>query len=120
FRHVPAPHERPHLRALFGLDDGSWLLYSDQRRFGTMRLLTDDVLELYWAGRVGPEPLDPAWTPAQLRRSLRGRHAPIKAVLLDQRVVAGVGNIYADEALWEARVHPLTEAGSLSAARVGR
>jgi formamidopyrimidine-DNA glycosylase len=120
FRHVPAPHERPHLRARFGLDDGSWLLYSDQRRFGTMRLLTDDVLELYWAGRVGPEPLDPAWTPAQLRRSLRGRHAPIKAVLLDQRVVAGVGNIYADEALWEARVHPLTEAGSLSAARVGR
>ncbi len=120
FRHVTAPEERPHLRALFGLDDGTWLQYSDQRRFGTMRLLTGGELDIYWTGRVGPEPLDPAWTPAALRRSLRGRHAPIKALLLDQRVVAGVGNIYADEALWDARVHPLTEAGALSAARVGR
>src|SRR5207249_8764724 len=92
--------------ALFGLDDGSWLLYSDQRRFGTMRLLGPDEQESYWRGRLGPEPLSPEWTPTDLRQALRGRRAPIKALLLDQRVVAGVGNIYADEALWEPRAHP--------------
>ncbi|MDX6522859.1 MAG: formamidopyrimidine-DNA glycosylase [Gaiellales bacterium] len=120
FHHVPAPVERPHLRALFGLDDGSWLLYSDQRRFGTMRVLEPGALERYWEGRVGPEPLAGGWTPGLLRASLRGRIAPVKALLLDQRVVAGVGNIYADEALWEARIHPLTPAGRLGAVRVSR
>ncbi len=120
FHHVAQPAERPHLRALFGLDDGSWLLYSDQRRFGTMRLLEPDEQESYWRGRLGPEPLAPEWTPAELGRALHGRRAPIKALLLDQRVVAGVGNIYADEALWQARIHPLAVAGDLGPARVRR
>jgi formamidopyrimidine-DNA glycosylase len=120
FHHAPAPAERPHLRALFGLDDGSWLLYSDQRRFGTMRLIEPGGLERFWRDRVGPEPLAAEWTAARLRDSLRGRRAPIKALLLDQRIVAGVGNIYADEALWEARIHPLAVAGELGAVRVRR
>jgi formamidopyrimidine-DNA glycosylase len=114
FHHVTEPAERPHLRALFGLDDGSWLLYSDQRRFGTMRLLAPGEQESYWRGRLGPEPLAPEWTPADLRQALRGRRAPIKALLLDQRVVAGVGNIYADEALFRAGIHPLRPAGALT------
>ena len=68
FHHVPEPDQRRHLRALFGLDDGSWLLYSDQRRFGTMRLIEPGGLDGYWRGRVGPEPLDGGWTAAMLRR----------------------------------------------------
>src|SRR5437763_4265749 len=91
FHHVAEPAERPHLRALFGLDDGSWLLYSDQRRFGTMRLIAQGDLDGFWAGRVGPEPLDGMWTAASLRAALRGRVAPVKVLLLDQRIVAGRG-----------------------------
>jgi formamidopyrimidine-DNA glycosylase len=120
FHHMPEPVERPHQRALFGLDDGSWLVYSDQRRFGTMRLLEPGELERHWLRRVGPEPLDPGWTAAELRDALAGRRAPVKALLLDQRIVAGVGNIYADEALWEARVHPLTQGGAIGPVRAGR
>jgi formamidopyrimidine-DNA glycosylase len=120
FHHVTELTERPHLRAVFELDDGTWLLYSDQRRFGTMRLIEAGALDEYWRGRVGTEPLDGAWTAQDLRAALRGRTAPVKALLLDQRVVAGVGNIYADEALWEARVHPLTPGGRLGAVRAAR
>jgi len=120
FHHVSEPDERRHLRALFELDDGSWLLYSDQRRFGTMRLLEPGELDAYWRGRVGPEPLDGGWTAPMLRASLRGRVAPVKALLLDQTVVAGVGNIYADEALWQARIHPLTPGGRIGPARAAR
>ena len=122
FQHLATePPEPPrHLRACFELDDGSVLLYSDQRRFGTMRLVEPGGLEEHLRRRAGPEPLDPDWTPAVLRAALRGRRAPVKALLLDQLVVAGVGNIYADEALWEARVHPLRPGGALTAAQVRR
>jgi formamidopyrimidine-DNA glycosylase len=70
--------------------------------------------------RAGPEPLSDAFSPDVLHAAIRTRRAPIKAVLLDQQVVAGVGNIYASEALWEARVHPETPANALSRARVAR
>jgi formamidopyrimidine-DNA glycosylase len=90
FHHVTELTERPHLRAVFELDDGTWLLYSDQRRFGTMRLVEAGALDQYWRGRVGPEPLDGDWAAPQLRAALRGRTAPVKALLLDQRVVARV------------------------------
>jgi formamidopyrimidine-DNA glycosylase len=120
FHHVPEQSERPHLRAVFGLDDGTWLLYSDQRRFGTMRLLEPGELEEHWLKRVGPEPLHPGWTACGLRASLARRRAPVKALLLDQLVVAGVGNIYADEALWEARIHPLTPGAAIGPARAER
>jgi formamidopyrimidine-DNA glycosylase len=120
FHHVAEASERPHLRAVFSLDDGSWLLYSDQRRFGTMRLLDREELEQHWLRRVGPEPLDLGWSGRDLQDALAGRRAPVKALLLDQRVVAGVGNIYADEALWEARIHPLTPGGAIGRARAER
>jgi formamidopyrimidine-DNA glycosylase len=72
-----------------------------------------DELEAYLDARVGPEPFEPEFTPDVLAAAARGRKAPVKAFLLDQRRVAGVGNIYADEALFRARIHPLRPAGKL-------
>jgi formamidopyrimidine-DNA glycosylase len=113
----PAPEGRrddPHVRAVVRLDDGSDVTYRDVRRFGTWELLEPHELDAYFAARrLGVEPLGRSFTPAGLRRSLAGRRAPIKAALLDQRAAAGVGNIYADEALWYAHVNPLTAAGEL-------
>ncbi|HUZ85064.1 MAG TPA: bifunctional DNA-formamidopyrimidine glycosylase/DNA-(apurinic or apyrimidinic site) lyase [Gaiellales bacterium] len=121
FRVLAGGGRRPaHLRALLKLDDGVGVAYCDQRRFGTWRLFEPGELGPYLDRRLGPEPLSGGWASADLGRALRGRSAPVKAALLDQRVVAGVGNIYADEALWEARVHPLESSGGLSRARVAR
>lgn len=108
----------PHLRARLVLDDGLGLAYTDIRRFGTWDIVSDRTAEaVYLEARVGPEPLSNAFTPLVLRTALARRAAPIKSLLLDQRVVAGIGNIYADEALHLARIHPRTEARRLSAAR---
>ncbi|HET6174617.1 MAG TPA: bifunctional DNA-formamidopyrimidine glycosylase/DNA-(apurinic or apyrimidinic site) lyase [Gaiellales bacterium] len=115
---APPEHDPPFLRARAQLDDGSYLAYTDIRRFGTW-LVAEDGAEALLAGKLGPEPLGD-WTSADLARALAGRKAAVKAALLDQRVVAGVGNIYADEALWAARVHPAAPAGRLSRARVVR
>jgi len=104
----------PYRRARLELDDGSRLDYRDVRRFGTWRLLEAGELESFLAARVGPEPLEPEFTTELLRERLDGRRAPLKAAVLDQKTVAGLGNIYADEALWRARLHPATPAGSLS------
>ena len=110
----------PHLRVRLVLDDGHRLLFADQRRFGTGVVIDGrEALDDYLAERLGPEPLDPAFTPDVLRAAARGRRAPVKAFLLDQRRVAGVGNIYADEALFRAR-HPSAEAGRPAAARRDR
>lgn len=109
----------PYRRALLELDDGSRLAYRDVRRFGTWHALAPGELEPYLDARLGPEPLAPGFGAATLRRRLARRRTPIKSALLDQRTVAGVGNIYADEALWRARIHPLTEAGSLSGPQLG-
>jgi formamidopyrimidine-DNA glycosylase len=101
-------------RAVVKLDNGSDVVYRDVRRFGTWELLEPGELEEYFAARrLGREPLERAFTTAALQRALAGRRAPIKAALLDQRAAAGLGNIYADEALWYAGVHPLTPAGEL-------
>jgi formamidopyrimidine-DNA glycosylase len=100
------------------LSDGHELAFCDPRRFGTGQLvLGGEALEAFFATRVGLEPLGPELTGESLRALARGRRAPIKAFLLDQRRVAGVGNIYADEALFRARVHPLRPAGSLKRAQ---
>jgi formamidopyrimidine-DNA glycosylase len=105
---------RPHLRVRLVLDDGHRLLFTDQRRFGTGVVIDGtERLANYLDRRLGPEPLDPGFTPDVLRAAARGRTAPIKAFLLDQRRVAGVGNIYADEALFRAGIHPLKPAGRL-------
>jgi formamidopyrimidine-DNA glycosylase len=108
-----------HARAVVRLDDGSDVLYRDVRRFGTWDLLEPGEIDKYFAARrLGVEPLGRAFTTASLGRALESRRAPVKAALLDQRAVAGVGNIYADEALWYARINPLTPAGVLDAERV--
>jgi formamidopyrimidine-DNA glycosylase len=104
----------PYRRAVVSLDDGSDVAYRDIRRFGTWLLLEPEDVDPYIAERLGEEPLGRRFTSAVLNERLRGRRAPIKAALLDQRAAAGLGNIYADEALWRARVHPLRPAGSLT------
>ncbi len=106
--------EDPHRRAVVNLDDGSDVAYRDVRRFGTWLLLEPSDLDTYIDARVGPEPLAAAWKAKNLAEKLEHRRAPIKAAILDQRTVAGVGNIYADEALWRAKVHPLTPANELT------
>jgi formamidopyrimidine-DNA glycosylase len=105
------------LRGVLVLDDGSELHWDDQRKFGTW-VLTSDLGSALTT--VGPEPLEPSWTVADLASALRGRTAPIKAVLLDQRRVAGLGNIYADEALHAAGVHPTRPAGTLTEDEVAK
>jgi formamidopyrimidine-DNA glycosylase len=105
-------------RAVVRLDDGSDAAYRDVRRFGTWLLLEPGELDAYLNARVGPEPLDPAFTAKALASRFAKRRAPVKAAILDQRTLAGVGNIYADEALWRARIHPLREAGGLRPAEV--
>src|SRR3712207_5453227 len=112
------PEGTPYRRVRFALDDGHHLLFCDPRRFGTGELaLGGEALDAFLAARLGVEPLGPEFTPERLRAEARGRRAPIKAFLLDQRRVAGVGNIYADEALFRARIHPLRPAGRLSRAQ---
>jgi formamidopyrimidine-DNA glycosylase len=105
----PTSHER----AVIELDDGSRVVYRDVRRFGTWLVLDDADIEPYLAGKNGPEPLGPRFTSEWLAAMLAVRRAAVKSVLLDQRVVAGLGNIYADEALWRARINPLRPAASL-------
>ena len=102
-----------HVRAVVSLDDGSDVIYRDVRRFGTWLVLRADELDPYFAARLGREPLEGSFSARDLEERLAGRKLPLKAALLDQRTVAGVGNIYADEALWRARLHPARPAGAL-------
>lgn len=104
-------------RARIALDNGHDLRWCDVRKFGTWRIV-DDLEE--FKGKLGPEPASEAFTLRDFREGLAGRSAAVKSVLLDQRVVAGMGNIYADEALYEARIRPDTPAGELSAPAVKR
>jgi formamidopyrimidine-DNA glycosylase len=108
------PEPDPHLRAVVSLDDGSDVAYRDVRRFGTWVLAEPGEAEAYLSARLGREPLARGFTATRLAEALQGRRAPAKAAILDQRRLAGVGNIYADEALWRARVDPRRPAGELS------
>jgi formamidopyrimidine-DNA glycosylase len=126
--YIPAegpPGDPPHTRVRLELgpreprvpgdDAGVRLAIVDPRRFGTGQLLLGSAaLEDFFAARLGLEPLDEGFTAEHLQRLARGRRAPVKAFLLDQRRIAGVGNIYADEALFRAGVHPMRPAGRLS------
>ncbi|MHB8470456.1 MAG: bifunctional DNA-formamidopyrimidine glycosylase/DNA-(apurinic or apyrimidinic site) lyase [Gaiellaceae bacterium] len=116
FRYEPASHER----AVLTLDDGRRVAYRDVRRFGTWLLLEPGELVPYLEAKVGDEPLDALFTAARLGERLAKRRAPVKAALLDQRTLAGLGNIYVDEALWRARIHPLRPAESLDRDEVRR
>jgi len=104
--------EERHLRARFLLDDGRELWFTDPRRFGEAFLIENSRLDERFA-KLGVEPLSPEFTPQALGEMAAGRTAPLKSFLLDQSGVAGVGNIYADEALFRAELHPLSPAGSM-------
>ena len=113
--------ESPHTRVRIELSQGHRLAIVDPRRFGTGELLLGrDTLDAFFAARLGLEPLEELFTAEYLRAQARGRTAPVKAFLLDQRRIAGVGNIYADEALFRAGIHPLRPAGGLSSEQYGR
>jgi formamidopyrimidine-DNA glycosylase len=109
-----AAADDPYVRAVVRLDNDSDVAYRDVRRFGTWLLLEPGELDPYLDERIGREPLGRGLTARSLADRLSRRKAPLKAVVLDQRVFAGVGNIYADEALWWARLHPLRPANELS------
>jgi formamidopyrimidine-DNA glycosylase len=109
------PAAPPHTRVLLDLDDGHRVVYIDPRRFGTGHLVHGaDARDAYLGERLGIEPFTPEFTAEYLRTQARGRTAPVKAFVLDQRRIAGVGNIYADEALFRAGIHPLRAAGRLT------
>ncbi len=105
----------PYVRAVFSLDNGTELLFTDRRKLGTISLVKDENEEI---GKLGPEPFDISFTPEVLAKRLSSHKAPIKAVLCDQEVIAGIGNMYADEALFFSGIHPLRPANSLSDAEI--
>jgi len=102
-------------RAAFELDNTNQLIFSDRRRLGRVWLAENDRTI---NDKLGPEPLSDDFTVDVLAQRLKGRQAPVKAVLLDQTFIAGIGNMYADEALFSARIHPMTRAGSLSYSKI--
>jgi len=110
-----------HVRLFFGLDDGSQLRFNDPRKFGKVYVMdpTGAERDLPWA-HMGPEPLNGAFSAGHLRQSLRGRTGLIKPLLLGQRLVVGLGNIYVDEALHLARIHPARRANTLTLGEIKR
>ncbi len=101
----------PHTRVIFNLDNGSQLIFVDRRRLGALWLVENEQAVI---GKLGPEPLTSEFTTKTLAERLQKHKAPIKAALLDQSFIAGIGNMYADEALFAAKIHPLRKANSLS------
>ena len=117
----PAPIDDKHAHVVFDTKRGARITYVDARRFGSMDIARSDALNVYPAfASMGPEPLGPTFDAAHLARHLAGRRQSIKAMLLDQGTVAGLGNIYVNEALYRARIDPRRRAGSLSRARLKR
>ncbi|MEO8032480.1 MAG: bifunctional DNA-formamidopyrimidine glycosylase/DNA-(apurinic or apyrimidinic site) lyase [Gemmatimonadota bacterium] len=98
------------------LDDGRLLIYHDVRRIGTLRLLDQKGWDQFSA-RLGPEPLDPRFTPARLLEAFAGTRQAVKKALMDQKLIVGVGNIYANEALWAARIDPSQPASTITLAQ---
>ncbi|MGN6474463.1 MAG: bifunctional DNA-formamidopyrimidine glycosylase/DNA-(apurinic or apyrimidinic site) lyase, partial [Mycobacteriales bacterium] len=125
FLAVPAGDEPSrHTKARFEFDDGGLeLRFCDQRTFGGLALaddeLTDDGVPVALS-HVAPDPLEPAFDPLRFAASLRRRHTGIKRALLDQTLVSGIGNIYADEALWRARLHFARGTDGMRGPEVGR
>jgi len=108
-------------RVILDFDDGATLFFNDQRKFGWVQLMpTEEVGRIPLLAAMGPEPLDDNPEREFLRRVRRHQATSVKAALLNQAVVAGIGNIYADEALWAAQVHPATPVARLTDARLGQ
>lgn len=110
-----------HLHAAFSLDNGGVLVFHDLRQFGYLTLIqTEDCLSLKGLKDLGPEPLGQEFTLNWLEKKVQGRKAKIKQLLLDQTIVAGIGNIYADEILYAAKLHPERIGASLTADELAR
>jgi formamidopyrimidine-DNA glycosylase len=111
---LPDYNFRPHhTRLWFRLSDNRAIIFEDSRALGRVHLVSNEDIARIEAS-LGPEPLEPAFTPKVLQQILKASHTPIKPFLMDQSRIAGIGNIYASEALWHARIHPATPANSLS------
>ena len=110
-----SPPDDPYACVRMTLRDGRELRYTDVRRLGTVAAHDADALRT-WSAGLGPEPLDPEFTAERFSGCIRGSQRAIKAVLMDQTRVAGVGNIYANEALWRSRIRPSRRASSLTRA----
>ncbi|MBK9940192.1 MAG: bifunctional DNA-formamidopyrimidine glycosylase/DNA-(apurinic or apyrimidinic site) lyase [Kouleothrix sp.] len=117
--HSPADSPDRHTHLVLLLDDHRQVFFHDTRKFGRVRLLDATGLAALDTAH-GIEPLTAAFTPARLGALLHQRHTHLKPLLLDQRVIAGIGNIYADEALWNARLHPLRPSDSLTDDEIAR
>ena len=114
----PAPEKHDHV--VFHMENGARITFNDPRRFGAMDMMPTEGAENHaLLAALGPEPLGNGFHPEYLVRALKGRNTTMKAALLDQKIVAGLGNIYVCEALWRARIHPARKAGRVSAARIG-
>ena len=114
----PAPEKHDHV--VFHMENGARITFNDPRRFGAMDMMPTDGAENHaLLAALGPEPLGNGFHPEYLVRALKGRNTTMKAALLDQKIVAGLGNIYVCEALWRAKIHPARKAGRVSAARIG-
>jgi len=113
----PAPAKHDHV--VFHMGNGARITFNDARRFGAMDLAKTSALEDHWLIKtIGPEPLGNGFNEAYLIEKLSGKNTPIKTALLDQRIVAGLGNIYVCEVLFRAGINPKRKAGALSRARV--
>lgn len=116
---TPMPHKSSHV--MFCLDDGSSLYLTDIRQFARLHLMpTAQVASFIKGQRIGVEPLTRRFTAKQLGLKLKPRSIPLKTTIIDQSVIGGIGNIYADESLWRARLHPRRPANSLSETEVTR
>ena len=114
--HVP---ERKHAHVLIHFEDGGTLVYEDVRKFGTLELLAPELLDSYFISKkLGPEPTEQDFDLGSFKLALKKSKKPIKSYLLDQTLVAGLGNIYVDEVLWRAKVHPSRTSNSLTAQEV--
>ena len=114
----PAPEKHDHV--VFHMENGARITFNDPLRFGAMDMMPTDGAENHaLLAALGPEPLGNGFHPEYLVRALKGRNTTMKAALLDQKIVAGLGNIYVCEALWRAKIHPARKAGRVSAARIG-
>ena len=120
FHHMlPAPEKHDHV--VFEMETGARIAFNDARRFGAMDLAPTELVEAHWLLKdLGPEPLGNAFNEDYLEARLRGRNMPMKTALLDQKIVAGLGNIYVCEALNRAGISPRRKAGNLSRPQIAR